>query len=162
MGRRERYAVDREEEDSQDVEDLIPRFKRFKLKPSPAQFRLQTERDQWLHPITNTKLPEPSKRKHAHVPCIQPEQLKATWTSIIAGRDDENPGSVDFEFLFQSNYPHVPPRIRQISPLTTLPGLSYADGGFLVLPFDNWVPVLDMSFCMDRIQDALNVDQMMD
>eukprot|EP00397_Hematodinium_sp_SG-2012_P044481 GEMP01049697.1.p1 GENE.GEMP01049697.1~~GEMP01049697.1.p1 ORF type:complete len:126 (+),score=8.70 GEMP01049697.1:41-379(+) len=100
--RRERYVED-EDPRLEDLKDLIPRFKRFKLKPSPAQFRLQTERDNWLDQSKATKT-------YACIPCIQPELLKATWTSKIG---TAGVLSVDFEFTFQSNYPHIPPKIKQ-------------------------------------------------
>lgn len=114
------------------------------------EFRLQTERDDWLSKDSKA-------RKFACLPCIQPEQLKASWTLKLPSDDDRPQCSVEFEFIFQSNYPHVPPKIRQITPTTPLPGLTYAEGGFLILPFENWVPALDMSFCMSTIQDALDL-----
>jgi len=137
------YRRDREESTDvdEDLKNLIPCFKRCKLKPSLAQFRLQREQKDWV--LNGTSLP-------GSAPCIHSEQLKASWSCTL-GKSGE---VAEFELAFKSNYPHVPPEIKQKSPNRPLSGINYGDDGRIELPFlqlDNWRPVFDIAFCINKI-----------
>lgn len=145
--------------DDEDLTNLIPCFKRFKLKPSLAQFRLQSEQQDWLTQPRQDGGLQPKLPGHA--PCIQSEQLKATWSCQIGSSADV----AEFELSFQSNYPHAPPRIKQTRPSSPLPGMNYGEGGSLMLPFlttENWRPVFDIAYCLERIQKTLGYHSVTD
>lgn len=133
------------QEDS--VENLLPKLKRMRLRPSLGQLRLQREAsDAETYPL-QVRL------------CVEPEQLRATVSIALPSSVGPDGGDliVHFELIFPPQYPHKPPKLCQVSPDECFPVWEY-DGRFIVLKRlteRGWSPAMGVADVIGDLLQAL-------
>mmetsp|Transcript_106853 Transcript_106853/g.184774 ORF Transcript_106853/g.184774 Transcript_106853/m.184774 type:complete len:243 (+) Transcript_106853:60-788(+) len=133
------------QEDS--VENLLPKLKRMRLRPSLGQLRLQREAsDAETYPL-QVRL------------CVEPEQLRATVSIALPNSAGPDGGDliVHFELIFPPQYPHKAPKLSQVSPEEYFPLWEY-DGRFIVLKRlteRGWSPAMGVADIIGDLLQAL-------
>lgn len=134
-------------------DDIVPRLKRVKLRPSIAQMRLQAEMAEALAPNATSGWANPPWFRCTG---FEPDRLKATF--MLGDRSDS-----EFEFTFPSHYPHKPPKVRQLAG----PPVSVqrdADGGMRLemLHEAQWLPIFGIRQILEAVAQRMGADHAMD